>query len=165
MPAVTVSQTGMAKLAWASPRALQVSGSEPNASSKPNSDVEGMLEFYEDGVYGSPPRRKTRISSRRIIDEVYDYKGEYENPKFTNIEMPLGLKWKEEVGMEKPTSGTSSTEIYNEALATALKKRIGQFKPIESNSELVFTRSEWDEFKELKLTPDSYIKVITCPSI
>ena len=144
------------KQAWESPRG----GVEPRSIGNDGGRTGkfSILEFYTSGVYHSPPRRPTRISIRRIIDEVYEYKGAYENPRFEPIEEPLGLVWKEEVGKETPFGkSATSTEIQNEALAAALQRRVDKMG--REAATLVFSRTEWDDFKVQGISIESYIKV------
>jgi hypothetical protein len=54
-----------------------------------------------------------------------------------------GLSW-EDIGSAKPEAGT---EFCNDALAAALE------------TQVTFTRTEWDKFQVLKLSVDGYIKV------
>jgi hypothetical protein len=60
--------------------------------------------------------------------------------------LTVGLKWKE-VGSEKPSVGT---EIKNDALAAALE------------TQVEFTKDEWDKFQVADLSSDSYIRAGDC---
>ena len=144
------------KAAWGSPRAAEAQASSPQTK------VEEMAVYYNDGVYEAPrrPRRSDDEGSfsRRIIDEVYDFKGEYANPRYRDIELPLGLKWVE-AGPDKQGAGM---ELNNPALAAALQSRLDRADKLDwsgADSALVFTRAEWDDLNVPPLRRKNFIRV------
>ena len=148
-----MGEPGAVQQAWESPPGCVEGAVGDGATART-----GIQEYYRGGVYDSPPRRATRISIRRIIDEVYDYKGAYENPRFDPIEEPLGLVWKEDVGKERPFGKASaSIEIKNDALAAALQKSVDRLG--RETTTISFSRTEWDDFKLKGLSTESFIKV------
>ena len=141
------------KTAWASPRGTGLQASSPQTT------VEEMTIFYNSGVYENQRRLERSHEenyTKRIIDEVYDFKGEYANPTWRDIELPLGLKWVEAGG------DLVGQEIINPSLAAALLARLDRADQLSwsgPNSALVFTHSEWEELKMPPLSRKSYIRV------
>ena len=118
---------------------------------------------WADGVYQTPHSTKTNnrrpptLSSKRIIDEVFEYKGVYADPKYSDIQLPLGLKWKVvgEHGDKPPLAGK---ELSNEALAAQLQQR-AEKEPDVSKAVFTFSRIELEDFQVCDIELDHYMKV------